>query len=80
MADRTSYDEDMSQEEVADRLRELAENIESDGSADVRVGNKAVRLSPGASINLSIEAVEESRRFRSDRESISLDMSWTPES
>ena len=80
MADRTSYDEDLSQEEVADRLRELAENIESDGSADVRVGNKAVRLSPGASINLSIEAVEESRRFRSDRESISLDMSWTPES
>jgi amphi-Trp domain-containing protein len=80
MADRTSYDEDLSQEEVADRLRELAENIESDGSADVRVGNKAVRLSPGASINFSIEAVEESRRFRSDRESISLDMSWTPES
>jgi amphi-Trp domain-containing protein len=79
MADRTSYDEELSQEEAADRLREIAETIESDGPADVRVGNKAVRLSPGASISFSIEAVEESRRFRSDRESVSLDMGWTPD-
>jgi amphi-Trp domain-containing protein len=79
MADRTSYDEELSQEEAANRLREIAETIESDGPADVRVGNKAVRLSPGASISFSIEAVEESRRFRSDRESVSLDMGWTPD-
>ncbi|PSP44513.1 amphi-Trp domain-containing protein [Halobacteriales archaeon QH_6_64_20] len=79
MADRTSYDEELSQEEVADRLREIAETIESDGPADIRVGNKAIRLSPSASIDFSIEAVEESRRFRSDRESVHLDMAWTPD-
>lgn len=79
MADRTSHDEELSQEEVADRLRELAETIESDGPADVRVGNKAIRLSPSASIKFSIETVEESRRIRSDRESVHLDLTWTPE-
>lgn len=79
MAERTSHEEDLSKEEVAERLRELAETIESDGPADVRVGNKAVRLSPGASIKSSIETVEESRRLRSDRESIHLDLTWTPE-
>ena len=80
MADRTSHDEELSQAELADRLRELADTIESDGPADVRVGNKAIRMSPGASIKFSIETVEQSRRFRSDRESLSLDMNWTPES
>lgn len=79
MADRTSHDEELSQAEVAERLRELAETIESDGPADVRVGNKAVRLSPSASIDFSTEAVEEKRRLRSNRESISIDMTWTPE-
>ena len=79
MADRTSYDEQLSQEEAAERLREIAETIESDGPADVRVGNKAIRLSPGASLDFSIEAVEEKRRLRSDRESIHIDMTWTPE-
>lgn len=79
MAERTSYEEELSQEEVADRLREIAETIESDGPADVRVGNKAIRLSPSASVKFSIETVEESRRLRSDRESVSLDLTWTPE-
>ncbi len=79
MADRTTHDEELSQGEVAERLRELAETIESDGPADVRVGNKAIRLSPSASMKFSIETVEESRRLRSDRESISLDLTWTPE-
>ncbi|PSQ25091.1 amphi-Trp domain-containing protein [Halobacteriales archaeon QS_8_65_32] len=79
MADRTSYDEQLSQEEAAERLREIAETIESDGPADVRVGNKAIRLSPSASLDFSIEAVEEKRRLRSDRESIHIDMTWTPE-
>lgn len=79
MADRTSHDEELSQGEVAERLRELAETIESDGPADVRVGNKAIRLSPSASLKFSIETVEESRRLRSDRESIHLDLTWTPE-
>lgn len=79
MAERTSHEEELSQEEVADRLREIAETIESDGPADIRVGNKAIRLSPSASITFSIETVEESRRLRSDRESVSLDLTWTPE-
>jgi len=79
MAERTSHEEELSQEEVADRLREIAETIESDGPADVRVGNKAIRLSPSASVKFSIETVEESRRLRSDRESVSLDLTWTPE-
>lgn len=78
MADRTSYEEDLSQAEVAERLRELAETIESDGPADVRVGNKAIRLSPSASIKFSIETVEESRRLRSDRESVHVDLTWNP--
>lgn len=79
MAERTSYDEELSREEVAERFRELAETFESDGPVDIRLGNKAVRLSPSGSIKFSTETVEESRRLRSDRESVSLDLRWTPE-
>lgn len=79
MAQRTSHNEELSREEVAERFRELAETFEGDGPVDIRLGNKAVRLSPGASIAFSTETVEESRRLRSDRESVSIDMQWTPE-
>ncbi|SNZ04758.1 amphi-Trp domain-containing protein [Natronoarchaeum philippinense] len=78
MADRTSYTDTMTRDQIADQLRELAETFESSDPA-VQVGNKSVYLSPPDSINYQIDVVERSSLLRGDHETIQIELGWKPE-
>ena len=78
MADTTEFEEEMSRTEVADYLREIAEEFDRDGSASVRMGNKNVQLRPADSIDCEGTITERSRPIGSDREELNLTFSWAP--
>lgn len=78
MADRTSYTDTKTRDQIADRLRELADAFES-GDTSVQVGNKSVHLSPPESVNYQIDVVERSSLLRGDHESVEIELGWKPE-
>jgi amphi-Trp domain-containing protein len=65
---------------VADRLREMADQIDEDGNAEFQVRNRTISLQPPDSINYIVEVREKSTRFRGDRESVTVKIDWKPES
>ncbi|HMB51528.1 amphi-Trp domain-containing protein [Natronoarchaeum rubrum] len=78
MADRTSYTDTKTRDDIADRLRELADAFESSDTT-VHAGNKSVHLSPPDSINYQIDIVERSSLLRGDHESVEIELGWKPE-
>ena len=78
MADKTVDAEELSREEVAERFRELADALDGDGEAQVRVGNKNVTLNPASSIAYEIGVRERSSVLRGSRESITVKLDWKP--
>ncbi|PSP73537.1 amphi-Trp domain-containing protein [Halobacteriales archaeon QS_3_64_16] len=79
MADQTSDSSTMSRDELGEYLRDLAEELEGEGEANVAVGNKTVTLNPGAEIDCDVEVDERSPMVGSDVEEIVVDMSWQPQ-
>jgi amphi-Trp domain-containing protein len=79
MADRTEASETMSRDELGEYLRDLAEELEGEGEANVPVGNKTVTLSPGAQIDCDVNVDERSPMVGSDSEEIVVDLSWEPQ-
>ena len=77
-AERTSDTERFSRDRLADRLEALAAALR-DEETRVAVGNKSVRLHPPEEVNYRIDVIERSKRFRGDRETIEIEMDWTPE-
>ena len=77
MADRTSYTDTMTTDQIADELRALAEAFES-SETQIRVGNKSVQLSPPDSVNYSIDVIERSSLLRGNHESIEIELGWKP--
>jgi amphi-Trp domain-containing protein len=80
MSGRITHDGRIDRGEASDRLNDIASTLRSDGPTHVDVGNKRVELHPPDDVNYSIDVVEKQRRFRGDRESITIELSWTPES
>ncbi len=80
MSGRITQDERMDRTVVADKLNNLAGSFRSEGPAQVEVGNKSVELNPTQEVSYSIDVVETKRRFRGNRESIKIEISWKPES
>lgn len=78
MADRTSYTDTMTRDQIADHLRELADAFESNDTT-VDVGNKSVHLSPPDSVNYQIDVVERSSLLRGNHESLEIELGWKPE-
>lgn len=76
MVDNTVEEESLSREEVAARLRELADSIEGEGDADVRVGNKQISLHPASEIGYEIGVRERSSILRGGRESVTVTLDW----
>ncbi|WP_132060589.1 amphi-Trp domain-containing protein [Halorussus amylolyticus] len=74
---KTTHGERLSREEAADRLQELAAQLRT-ADADVAVGNKTVRLSPGEQVSYEIDVREESSFLRGARESVELELEWEP--
>jgi amphi-Trp domain-containing protein len=76
MADQTSAETTMSREDLASYLRDVADELGGDGEANVPVGNKTVRLQPGAEIDCDVSVEERSPMIGSDKEIIAMELSW----
>ena len=79
MGDKTINERSLSPEEVAERLRELADEIEDGDGANIRVGNKTISLSPATTIGFEIGVRERSSLLRGDRESVTVKLDWKAE-
>lgn len=78
MVDNTVDSEELQREEVAERLRELADALDGDGDAQVRVGNKNVTLHPASPMGYEIGVSERSSVLRGSREGVTVKLDWKP--
>ena len=78
MVDKTLSAEELTRDEAAERLRKLADELEGDGPASIRTGNKTVDLNPSQSIAYELGVRERSSILRGSRETITLKMDWKP--
>ncbi|WP_226482575.1 amphi-Trp domain-containing protein [Natrinema amylolyticum] len=79
MAQRTTADETLPREELAEYLQELATEFEGESEeVSIRVGNKNVSLNPPHNIDVSVETVERSSMLRGNRETVEIELSWKP--
>ena len=76
MVEKTLNAEKLSREETASRLRALADAIEGDDDADVRVGNKRITLRPRSSVGYEVGVRERSSVLRGSRESVTVTLEW----
>ncbi len=79
MAEKTLNEAELSRDEAAEQLRALADEIEGDGEANVRVNNKTITLSPSSSIGYEVGVRESSSILRGNRETVTVKMGWKPE-
>ncbi|THE66143.1 amphi-Trp domain-containing protein [Salinadaptatus halalkaliphilus] len=79
MADRTTADETLSREELAEYFDRLSKAF-AGGSEEVRidVGNKTVTLRPPETVDVSIDVIERSTLLRGNREEIDIEIDWKP--
>lgn len=80
MVDKTLAAEEVTREEAAEQLRALADELESEGEATVRTGNKTVDLRPPESIAYEVGVRERSSILRGNRETITVKLDWKPPS
>ena len=77
MTQRTTADETLPRDELAEYFRELAAEFERDDEQiTVPVGNKSVALTPPETLDMSVEVVERSSMLRGDRETVDIELSW----
>ena len=79
MGEKTNTEEKVSREEAADLVQELAQEIRSGGVAEVRVGNKMLKLSPAPELEYGIEVQERSPMLGGPREKITVTLEWEVE-
>lgn len=79
MAQKTAVPEEMTREEIAQRLHDLAEEFESGDRIVARTGNKTVELEPTRDIAYELTVRERGSILRGNRESITIRMDWKPE-
>lgn len=79
MADTTSNEQNVSREEAADLLQDLARELRGEGQANVDVGNKTVDLSPASTLTYEIDTEERSPMLGGQRETVSVTLGWETE-
>lgn len=79
MTETTEFEDELSREEVANYLRSIADEFEDGETATVRMGNKQVALQPGSTIRCNGEITERGGLLSSNREELSIALSWKPE-
>ncbi len=80
MVEKTLAEDEFTRDEAADRLRELADELEGDGSSSVRTGNKTVDLHPSETIAYEVGVRERSSILRGNRETVTIKLDWKPPS
>lgn len=76
MGETTTYGDDISRQEAAELLEELARELHGNGTADVRVGNKHVTLQPREVLEYAIEVEERSPMLSSQRQEVTVTLEW----
>ena len=76
MAEKTTNEEEVSREQAADMIEDLARELRSGGSADVTVGNKLLTLSPSPQVEYKIEVEERSPMLGGEREQVTVRVGW----
>lgn len=78
MAETTDHEEDVSRDEAADLLQDLAREIRGQGAGpiDVQVGNKTLSLTPSSTLEYGIEVEERSPMLGGEREEITVTLEW----
>ncbi|QFU83808.1 amphi-Trp domain-containing protein [Natronorubrum aibiense] len=76
MAEKTDYSAQLSRDEAADLVQELAQEIRGEGPAEVGVGNKLLTLSPPPELEYEVEVEERSPMLRGPREKITVTLEW----
>lgn len=79
MANTTADEQDVSRDEAADLLENLAREIRGGGQANVEVGNKTVALHPSSAMNYSIEIEERSPMLGGERQAVTVTLDWESE-
>jgi amphi-Trp domain-containing protein len=72
-------DADVTREEAANRLEELAAGLRGDDSFDVTINNRTIHLSPPDDLALEVGVRESSSILRGEREGITIKLDWKPE-
>lgn len=79
MAEKNISEEELNRSEAADRLREIADDLEDGEEFDIRIANKTITLHPTSSIGVEVGARENSSLLRGSRESVTITLDWKPE-
>ena len=79
MVERTTAADTLSRSELAAYLSGLADEFDrEEEEIHVDVGNKTITLTPPGEVDCSIDVVERSSRLRGRRESVEIELRWTP--
>ncbi|WP_306052827.1 amphi-Trp domain-containing protein [Natronococcus wangiae] len=76
MAEKTDHEENVSRDEAADLLQELAREIRGEDRVDIHVGNKTLTLSPASVLEYGIGVEERSPMLGGDHEKITVTLEW----
>ena len=76
MAEKTANEEEVSREQAADLIEELARELRSEGAAEVTVGNKVLTLTPAPELEYGIEVRERSPMLGGERQEITVTIDW----
>ncbi|EMA42571.1 amphi-Trp domain-containing protein [Halobiforma nitratireducens] len=79
MAETTTHEEELSRDEAADLLQEIARELRGNGPADVRIGNKTLTLQPSTALEYAVEVEERSPMLGGDREELTVSVNWEVE-
>lgn len=79
MVEKNINEGELSRAEAADRLREIADDLEEGDEFNIDIGNKTIRLHPRSAIGFEVGARERSSILRGSRESVTIKMDWKPE-
>ena len=78
MAQKTGTKTSMSREQLGEYLQDLGQQLAGEDDVTVRIENRNVTLRPSDSVSVEVEVTERSSLLRSNREKVSLALSWKP--
>ena len=76
MAEKNISEEKLDRAAAAERLRELADDLEADEEFNVDINNKTITLHPRDSLAFELGVRERSSILRGSRESVTIKMDW----
>ena len=76
MAEKNISEEKLDRAEAAERLRAIADELESDEEFHIDIDNKTITLHPRDSLGFEVGVRERSSLLRGSRESVTIKMDW----